>query len=692
MTPSTFLQHWGIYENPFRGEEARQDTVFCRITATDSAQIASATEPVGERPTQHSPLASAAQHAELEKFIGDFHRPASSVVFGEKGSGKTAMRLQLAQAAAVHNTKHAADRVLLVAYDELHPMLERLHNRLRRVTRKGETTLPETLRQIRLVDHIDAIMHMVVPRVVDAVLAPPPTDSHAGPAMPKPPHLRGLADPETLDLGPEPKKVLRKTDPAIKRDLLAMAAAYDRSEDGGARVRPLRWALQVRRPLIERVEAGVAYFGWIPPTAIALWLALTAPKALPNVPASPPPVPLSVPVSVPVSVPAATGVPSPSAGADDRLQSAPAESSPGRETAAPGESPAGAPPGSAPSTPAGSTSLAPSGSSPQPQGDLATPAPRPTLQPVPRPASTSAQSVGILWRQLQETFGLTGASDPRTIVWTTAFVSLMLIWILFLMRRAYTDRFRLTRQSSRLYRQVRITGRSERAVFDAVRAMPADLRTSSHIPVSDSEDLRLRMFEKLRRILRLFGYGGLIVVIDRVDEPLVIGGDPERMKPIVWPMLTSKFLQMESVGIKMLLPIELRHMLFKESAAFFQQARLDKQNLVEQLGWTGSTLFDLCSARLTACRGLSVGDSGKQMLTLADLFDADVGRPVLVEALEQMRQPRDAFKFLYHCIVEHCAQATEDQGAYRIPRRILEEVKRHQIERVRQMAMGVRPA
>jgi hypothetical protein len=57
-----------------------------------------------------------------------------------------------------------------------------------------------------------------------------------------------------------------------------------------------------------------------------------------------------------------------------------------------------------------------------------------------------------------------------------------------------------------------------------------------------------------------------------------------------------------------------------------------------------------------------------------------------------MHQPRDAFKFLYQCIQEHCAGVTEDQAKWRIPRIILEMVKRQQSERVQMLYRGVRPA
>ena len=91
MTVSDFLQHWNLTENPFRGEEARSDAVFARM---------------GGAP--ETPDDASLFHSEFEKILGDLRRPGSSVVFGEKGSGKTAMRLQIAQAAAVRSMRWPA--------------------------------------------------------------------------------------------------------------------------------------------------------------------------------------------------------------------------------------------------------------------------------------------------------------------------------------------------------------------------------------------------------------------------------------------------------------------------------------------------------------------------------------------------------------------------------------------------------
>jgi hypothetical protein len=195
------------------------------------------------------------------------------------------------------------------------------------------------------------------------------------------------------------------------------------------------------------------------------------------------------------------------------------------------------------------------------------------------------------------------------------------------------------------------------------------------------------MLRRLRKVLAVFGYSSVVIVADRVDEPALVRGDPDRMRAVVWPLLNNKLLQQEGVGIKLLLPIELRHLLFKESAAFFQEARLDKQNMIERLAWTGAMLYDLCDARLQACR-----PPESPPITLLDLFAEDVTHKDIVEALDQMHQPRDAFKLLYQCFLDHCASVAGPASVWRIPRHVLENVRKQQSDRVQQLYRGIRPA
>ena len=81
-------------------------------------------------------------------------------------------------------------------------------------------------------------------------------------------------------------------------------------------------------------------------------------------------------------------------------------------------------------------------------------------------------------------------------------------------------------------------------------------------------------------VLRSIGVDGTIVLIDRVDEPVAVNGVTARMKALAWSLFRNKVLQMPGVGMKFLLPLELRDELMRERAEFFREARLDKQNLV----------------------------------------------------------------------------------------------------------------
>lgn len=178
MTVTDFLQHWSLTENPFRGEEARSDAVFAKMSSSagltsngqngngHSGQTGIAPNSLSSTGASLSNTDLGMCHSDFEKIVGDLRRPGSSVVFGEKGSGKTAIRMQLARRISEFNTANPSAKVLLIAYDDLNGVLDRLHERL-----NGKTPL-ESLQKMRLVDHMDAILHAVTPRLVDAVMDP----------------------------------------------------------------------------------------------------------------------------------------------------------------------------------------------------------------------------------------------------------------------------------------------------------------------------------------------------------------------------------------------------------------------------------------------------------------------------------------------------------------------------------------
>lgn len=234
----------------------------------------------------------------------------------------------------------------------------------------------------------------------------------------------------------------------------------------------------------------------------------------------------------------------------------------------------------------------------------------------------------------------------------------------------------------RIAAEVRVVGR-EHPVASLCRTLedlPASELAVRPMPAPGEDDSRYQLTERLLAVLGEFGYVSLTVMFDRVDEPSAVNGDPERMRAVVWPMLDNKFLQQDGVGIKLLLPLELSDLIRGESPEFFQRARLDKQSLIDPLTWSGAMLYDLCNRRLKSCLRPDA-----EPVRLRDLFAEDVADRDLISALEQMHQPRDAFKFLYHLIREHCSDVTEDNPVWNIPRLLLEFVRKEEARRLEQM-------
>ena len=158
------------------------------------------------------------------------------------------------------------------------------------------------------------------------------------------------------------------------------------------------------------------------------------------------------------------------------------------------------------------------------------------------------------------------------------------------------------------------------------------------------------------------------VLVDRVDEPHLINGSVEQMRALLWPMLDNKFLKHPGFGIKLLLPIELSQFIDREDRDFYQRARLDKQNLVPSLEWTGEALFDVASARLKACT-----EPGRTP-ALRDLFDESIDERRLMTAFRGLRVPRHLFKFMYRLFVAHCNAHTDESPCWKISSEQFESV------------------
>jgi hypothetical protein len=221
-------------------------------------------------------------------------------------------------------------------------------------------------------------------------------------------------------------------------------------------------------------------------------------------------------------------------------------------------------------------------------------------------------------------------------------------------------------RASSVRKHLRVLKRDSASMRRLFARLPqADLH-GQPLPDKARTDDRYELLAKLQGIYRALGYTGIEVLVDRVDEPHQINGKVELMRDFVWSMLDNKFLKQPGFGIKLLLPAELIEYLNRETRDFHQRARIDKQNLVPSLDWTGEALFDLANARIEAC-----ALDGKQP-TLRTLFAPEISDQRLIDAFRSLRVPRNLFKFLYRMIVGHCNAHTQSEPVWQIPREAFE--------------------
>ncbi len=186
------------------------------------------------------------------------------------------------------------------------------------------------------------------------------------------------------------------------------------------------------------------------------------------------------------------------------------------------------------------------------------------------------------------------------------------------------------------------------------------------LPHSQRSDDRYALLEKLQLLLRSLGFPGMIVIVDRVDEPDLVNGHAERMKQLVWPLLDNKLLKHENFGIKLLLPAELQYFVDRESREFHERARLDKQNVIQSFDWTGEALYDLLATRMRACATVGARPNPK------DLFDSQLSESRLITAIQSLNTPRNLFRFLYRLISEHCKRFRSETPQFKISSELFE--------------------
>ncbi len=268
--------------------------------------------------------------------------------------------------------------------------------------------------------------------------------------------------------------------------------------------------------------------------------------------------------------------------------------------------------------------------------------------------STILFAAGLFYLVKTETFSLL-----TTLYWTP--VVFLAAWAWYGLR--WFARHRL---ASKIRKNVRVLERETSQLRPMLLGFNPKEIDEQPTPTAQRSDDRYALLEKLQLILRTLGYPGLIVIIDRVDEPDLVNGQAERMKQLVWPLMDNKLLKHESFGIKMLLPSELQPYADRETREFHERARLDKQNVVASFDWTGEALYDLLASRMKACSMQGTSPSPKSF------FGSDVSETRLIAALQSLKTPRNAFRYLYQLIAEHCKRFRSEAPNYQISSELFE--------------------
>lgn len=214
--------------------------------------------------------------------------------------------------------------------------------------------------------------------------------------------------------------------------------------------------------------------------------------------------------------------------------------------------------------------------------------------------------------------------------------------------------------ANRIARHIRVLKPHRASVRRLLMRFPKRDIDGQPLPETQRTDDRYELLAKLQGVLRSLGADGIVVLVDRVDEPHLITGSVERMKALVWSMLDNKFLKQPGMGVKLMVPVELRTFIERESSEFHDRARLDKQNMVRNFQWTPQSLLDVANARIAAC-----AEEGKTA-RLRDFFDAGISDQRLKDALLSLRAPRHLFKFLYRTLVAHCNAHTDQAPVWKI--------------------------
>ncbi|BBL74795.1 hypothetical protein [Methylomagnum ishizawai] len=188
-----------------------------------------------------------------------------------------------------------------------------------------------------------------------------------------------------------------------------------------------------------------------------------------------------------------------------------------------------------------------------------------------------------------------------------------------------------------IYRYIRGVPVSLEGTFKIIQEIGPGLFEFHGIPRTTEN--RFTLLKSFMELVRYFGLSGVYLLVDRVDEPTSIKGDPEKMRELVTPVLDDQLFQIDHLGIIMFLPYEL-HDLKK-------YYRSDRIKTISSINWSAENMIRLIEKRMNVGR-----KPGSPPLQLADIFEED-GESKAQFIVRQLT-PRNAFRLLSIIVEEHC--------------------------------------
>lgn len=143
MFAQTWREYWGLKEDPFTCEDADKDAVLSEL---DPSMV----------------------HWSFDRMYGNPKSPAPGIVFGEKGSGKSALRLMMHRRIQTYNAENPDTKIFPLPYIDFNTSLHQFRKSIG--ARNDQNAPSKVMARWTISDHLDSILSSGVSAWVNEVL------------------------------------------------------------------------------------------------------------------------------------------------------------------------------------------------------------------------------------------------------------------------------------------------------------------------------------------------------------------------------------------------------------------------------------------------------------------------------------------------------------------------------------------